>query len=390
MAYTLIINPGSSSRKYALAENDSIIYTAQASYTESAHVVITSESAGDTKQVSTEVLEESLPRVLEDILSRGLVGDLEHIERTLFRVVAPGEAFASHRVIDSEYIAELESHTALAPLHIPPLLTEIEAVQDFFPSARLYAISDSAFHGSIPAHRRLLSVDAHDAQQHEIKRYGYHGISASSIVRTLAESDALSDRTAIIHFGGGISVHALEEGVSVDTSMGFDPSSGITMSSRGGDISAGAVLALASRRESSVHDIQHYLYTQCGFQGIVGESDMRRVLEQYEAGDTQAQLLITKLREEIQAYLAAYALKMQGLDELVLTGTALYRNPVLREVLFGDLEWWNLKLDASRNHALSSQAGIISTDDSDILVRVMPANEASEMLSLYRDKFSRE
>jgi acetate kinase len=386
MAYTFIINPGSTSRKYALAEDGDIIYTAHAARDDVGVMSINTTYKNESSTIDSDDVDQSMGHVLEDILSRGLVPDLVHIETILMRVVAPESEFARHRVIDDIYISALQAYSARAPLHIPPLLSEIEAVRDFFPDSVHYAISDSAFHATIGEHLELLSVNAADAQQYDIHRFGYHGISASSVVRQLEAQDVALDNTVVVHFGGGISVHAIHGGESMNTSMGYDPASGITMSSRGGDITAGAMLALASAKGMDIAEAQEYLYTQCGFQGVVGESDMRRVLEQYKAGDDQAMLLVAKLRYEIQSWVASHAFMMGGISQLVLTGTALYRNPVLRALVLEGLDAQGMQLDESANQSLESQAGVISTSDSAVTIRVAAADEAAEMLAIYQEE----
>lgn len=386
MAYTFIINPGSISRKYALAEDGDIIYTAHAALNDSGALSINVAQGDDSAALEGDDLDQSMGRVLADILSRGLVPDLAHIETILTRVVAPESEFARHKVIQDIHLAALEAYRDRAPLHIPPVLQEIEAARDFFPESRLYAISDSAFHSTIGEHLELLSVKAEDAQQYDIHRFGYHGISASSVVRQLQAQDIACDNTVVVHFGGGISVHAIHGAESINTSMGYDPASGITMSSRGGDITAGAMLALASAKGMDIAQAQEYLYTQCGFQGVVGESDMRRVLELYEAGDDQAMLLVAKLRYEIQSWIASHSFMMGGITQLVLTGTALYRNPVLRALVLEGLEAQGMQLDESANQSLASQAGVISSDDSAVTIRVVAADEVAEMLAIYQEQ----
>ncbi|MFW0870846.1 MAG: hypothetical protein ACKKL4_00055 [Patescibacteria group bacterium] len=385
MAYTLIINPGSSSRKYALADDEALVYSAHAALDEAGKLVLEINTAGKQEKIEIHSLEDALGRVLESVLSRSLVPDLAHIQYVVFRIVAPGSAYTTHQYIDDSYIAQLASHTTRAPLHIPPLYEEIIAVQDFFPDALLYAISDSAFHTTITEHLARLSVDAQDAQKYNIRRFGYHGISASSVVRQLQANNHTTDSTVVVHFGGGISIHAIDGGVSVNTSMGYDPSGGMMMSSRGGDVSAGAMLALAQEKKMSLSDAQAYLYTQCGFEGIVGERDMRRVLEKYEAGDADALLVIEKLRFEIQSQIAAYTFQMGGISQLVLTGTAFYRNPILRDLMLRGLESQGFLIDDARNNALEAQPGTISAHHSQVAILVLPADETNEMLALFRE-----
>jgi acetate kinase len=135
-----------------------------------------------------------------------------------------------------------------------------------------------------------------------------------------------------------------------------------------------------------INEAQNYLYTQCGFEGILGESDMREVLKQYEANDHQAMLVVAKLRHEIQSQIASHAYQMGGIERLVLTGTALWRNPFLRTLILEGLNAQGFVLEEEYNESLASQAGVISAAESAVAIQVLPAQEAQEMLAIYQEE----
>jgi acetate kinase len=273
------------------------------------------------------------------------------------RVVAPGAFFQLHRGIDIEYMHHLERARELAPLHVEPIIKEIQYFKNHFPKVPQVAISDSAFHATIPAHARQYAIPAEDAKKLGIEKYGYHGISLSYVVDTLKKKKSLPGRLIVCHLGGGSSITAIKDGKSIDTTMGMTPLAGLPMATRVGDIDPGALVYLATAKKLTNEKLEEYLTTDSGFLGIAGTADMRELLAR-EKTDPGAALAIQMFVYQIQKYIGAYTAALGGLDTLVFTGTIGERSEPIRS-----------KVLASQN--------LRGTD-----VVIMPTNEMVEMARL--------
>ena len=260
------------------------------------------------------------------------------------------------------------------------MIQQLASVRELLPDTTVYAISDSAFHTSIAEHIKTISLPKEDAKKFDIQRFGYHGLSFSSIARRLKSVfGEVPKRTIVCHIGGGVSIAALRDGKSVATSMGYSPVSGIMMGSRGGDMTAGVVAALTVFKKLRGRALYEYLYKESGFKGIAGVSDLRLVLERAALKDEDAQLAVQKFIYEIRSWIGAHIALLGGLDAVVLTATASERNPTVRKMILSDLECFGLQLDNTANEMLIGNEGFIHHTTSIAQIAVMKTNEMNEM-----------
>jgi len=323
----LVVNIGSQSKKYSSFENDMGIWS----------VVI--------EQRDGQLDEEKLRNPFDMIA---------------FRVVAPGNFFREHKIIDEEFLAQLESARVKAPLHIDRLLSEIKFFRTKFSNVKMVAISDSAFHFTLPDYARLYALPIDDAKKFDIEHFGYHGISVSSIVEILKSRGLLQEKIIVCHLGGGSSITALKNGESVDTSMGFTPLSGLSMATRVGEIDPGALVYLSEAKNLHGEKFEEYLANQCGFLGFAGTPSMKQLLAQ-EATDEKSALVIKMFVYQVQKYIGAYAVALGGLDLLVFSGgIGEVSEPIRSKILAG--------LGALGQNVL-----------------VVPTNEAAEMVRLVKN-----
>jgi len=282
----LTVNVGSESKKFALFD--------------------------DEKEIWSVHIEEREGELGEDKMS-------EQFDIIAFRIVAPGNYFRQHRIIDSGFLTQFELARQKAPLHIDRTLAEIKFFQAKFPNIKMVGISDSAFHSTLPDYARLYALSASDSKALEIEHFGYHGIAVSSVVEKLKEQNNLPANIIVCHLGGGSSITALKNGVSIDTSMGFTPLSGLTMATRVGEIDPGALVYLSEAKNLHGEKFEEYLGNQCGFLGFAGTPSMKQLLAQ-ESNDPQSALAIKMFVYQIQKYIGAYAVALSGLDLLVFSG----------------------------------------------------------------------
>jgi len=388
MAATLIINPGSTSRKYALYVQGvcTVVLFYEATGTGFSMSVIRNGAKVASKHMNATEFSQSLGHAVSYIQSQPEIIQKARITHVGVRVVAPGTYFTTHRRIDAAYIEKLKEVEGVAPLHIPGLLAEIAGCQAALPQAVVYGVSDSAFHTTMPEYVSAISIPRADARIFDIKRFGYHGLSFASVARRLeSQFGEVPARTIVCHIGGGVSVAALKHGQSVATSMGYSPVSGLIMGSRGGDITAGVVAALTVRKKLQGKKLYEYLYTESGFKGVAGVSDFRLVLERKASGDTDAKLAIDMFVHQIHSLIGAYATQLGGIDAIVLTATASERNPLVRALVLSKLALFGVEVDTEKNEALVGNEGFIHAKDSRVRIAVLKTDEMGEIERVVRE-----
>ncbi len=375
---TLVVNPGSSSKKYALFDGERRLLSARFEQAESGfeRCVELDGLRQVCEPIDAPEFRDSLGHVVSLIQSK----NLPHVERVGLRVVAPGKLFTNHVVITDEYIAALTERAVRAPAHAYGALLEIEGVRTHLPDATLYAVSDSAFHTSMPPYARQFSIPREDAHRLDLERFGYHGLSVASVTRKLSRlRGSVPENVIVCHVGSGVSVTALKNGLSVDTTMGYAPGGGLIMSGRAGDLETGALLAIIESDQLSSVEASEYVQRAGGLKALAGVSDMRVILKRYAEHDANAALALDAFLYRLTLAVGGYAAALGGLDALVLTATAFERNADLRNRLVRKLSVLVPELDYDANEQAVSRDALISAPNSTPAVYVLTTDEMGEI-----------
>jgi len=315
---------------------------------------------------------------LTDLLGRR-EGLRDSIRGVGHRVVHGGEVFTGSALIDAGVLERIEALSPLAPLHQPFNLLGIRAMQALFPALPQVAVFDTAFHQTMPERAYLYAVPHALYREHGVRRYGFHGISHRYVAGEAARILELSPaRSALItaHLGNGCSATAIENGRSVDTSMGLSPLEGLVMGTRSGDVDPGLHEFLAERLDLDVAGVTALLNRESGLLGLSELSnDMRRLTEAAERGHARAALAVELFCYRLAKHLAALVVPLGRLDALVFTGGIGENATGVRERVVALLGHLGLRLDEERNaeHGLRSR-GVITTDDPPVAV-VVPTDE---------------
>jgi acetate kinase len=372
MAKILSVNPGSSSRKFAIHEGEKNLFFAHLE-TEGGKYLLNLDIGG--KKEISEITETDYQNDVEYILNlakvRGAIAGKAEIRGVGVRIVAPGEYFCSHNPIDLEFKNKLKEAEEEAPLHIRPILKELDELEAALPEIKKIAVSDSAFHAGLPAYARAYTIPKEDARKYNIYRFGYHGISVQSVLKKIPTlMGSLPERVIVCHLGSGSSLTAVKNGRSVDTSMGFTPLEGLPMGTRVGDIDAGAVIYLGQKLSLGYEALEEYLNKKSGFLGVSAKtSDVRELLELEKIGDADAALAIKIFIYKIQKYIGAYAAAMGGVDLVVFTATIGERSVIVRERIAEGLGFLGIALDSLKNTApdgdafVGNKLAVIRTDE---------------------------
>lgn len=367
----LIINLGSASKKYALfSENIELYYT-------------NLEQSG-IAQVSETSWDSSLEYILDNLVKNNLIKNKTEITAVAIRIVVPGSYFLKTQIIDEQYKQRLIKAKQKSSLHIDLILKELDSCQQLLHGVSVIGVSDSAFHANMPESARVYAIDQKIAEQLDIYRFGYHGISCESIVNKLKESfNNLPENIIICHLGSGSSVTAIKNGKSIETSMGFSPLEGIPMLTRVGNIDASAVLYLQSALNLSddtgvTPNLLNYFYKNSGLFALTGEHDMRNILKLEESGDLNAQLALELYINSIKKYIGSYIAILSNLNMLIFTGAIGERSSIIRSKICAGLEIFGISLDINKNNKLVDD-GFIESENSHVKIAVLKTQEMAQI-----------
>jgi len=287
------------------------------------------------------------------------------------RVAHGGPNYAAPAVVDDALLADLDRFVLLAPLHQPNNLRPIRAIQQSFPGMLQVVCFDTAFHRGHPAVADRYALPQ-SYYEEGVRRYGFHGLSYEYIARTLPSvaPEIARGKVVVAHLGSGASMCAIEDGRSVDSTMGFSALDGLPMGTRCGQIDPGVLLYLMVEKGYDAGQIEHLLYHDCGMKGLSGISnDVRDLLA---SCDPRARLALDYFVYRIGRELGSLAGAMGGIDGLVLTAGICENSAEMRARVCERANWLGIRLDETAN-----QAGgpCLSTADSPVSAWVIPTNE---------------
>ena len=195
-----------------------------------------------------------------------LFGELDShkIDAIVHRVVHGGDEFRAPTPINKNVINAIERWSAAAPMHNPYALMAIKDAQARFPEVPNVAVFDTAFHTRMPRRASTYAIDQKVAKKHNIKRFGFHGIShqyAADVAAGFLNRPLDSLRLVTLHLGNGASACAVEYGRSAETSMGSTPMEGLVMGTRAGDVDAGVLIGLLQSGEFNPETLNTVSYT---------------------------------------------------------------------------------------------------------------------------------
>ncbi|MBI5152891.1 MAG: acetate/propionate family kinase [Parcubacteria group bacterium] len=378
---SLVINMGSASKKYALYEGEEELATYHFEKEDGSFIVTEAFNNAKEKLLLTEnEYTQSTAFLLKRLKTKD--GTLV-VEQIGIRVVAPGTYFHATQPVTQEYITKLEEALLKAPLHIAPTLEEIKLLPSLFPGKQIIAVSDSAFHTTMTESAQFYALPIEIIRKYDIYRFGYHGISMQSIMRTLKESiNPLPQNIIICHLGSGSSIAAIKDGKSYDTSMGFTPLEGLPMGTRVGNIDPGVITHLAKQLNLSPDDLDTYLNTQCGLHGLSGKTaDVRELLTLEQQGDEDAERTLNYFNYHVKKYIGAYTAALNGIDLIVFTAGIGERSSIMRARILNDLDGIGIKINKEKNETTSSEnISFIEDETSRVKIAVIKTNEMKEIM----------
>ena len=387
----LVINCGSSSLKFQLINSESegvlakglcerIGIDGKLTYQPEGGEKTTSDKAMPTH---TEAIQFVIDALTDE--KTGVVKSLDEINAVGHRVVHGGEKFASSVVIDDEVLKAIEECNDLAPLHNPANLIGINACRELMPGVPMVAVFDTAFHQTMPSKAYMYGLPYEYYEKYKVRRYGFHGTSHSFVSKRVAElvGKAYDEtKTIVCHLGNGASICAVENGKSVDTSMGLTPLEGLVMGTRSGDIDPAIMEFLAKKENLDIAGLMNVLNKKSGVYGLSNNlsSDFRDLSEAAADGNEIAELALDVFAYRVAKYVGSYTAAMNGVDNIVFTAGIGENSAIVRTMVCKYLGYLGIEIDEELN-GKRGQEIIISTPESKVKVLVVPTNEALAIAS---------
>jgi len=390
----IVINCGSSSIKYQLFDMPSSKVIAKGLVDKiglKGSVIKHTRGKDDTVILDGEILDhqQGIEYLLGILISDkyGSIKEITEIQAVGHRVVHGAEEFSGSVVIDDKVINALEKSSELAPLHNPPNLKGIYAMQQLLPDIGQVGVFDTAFHQSMPEHSYLYAIPYVLYEKYKIRRYGFHGTShkyVSARACEILDVDISTKKIITCHLGNGSSLAAINNGKSYDTSMGMTPTEGLIMGTRTGDLDPGALLYIAGKEDTSINYTNTLINKFSGLLGISGVSSDMRDLENAAAdGNHRAQLALDMFAYRVKKYIGSYAAALEGVDIIVFTGGIGENDTETRKKVLGGLGFMGVETDPEKANVRGEEA-IISSDRSRVKVLVVPTDEE---LMIARDTY---
>lgn len=302
------------------------------------------------------------------------------------RIVHGGPELHDTVRIDAAVLRQLDAATSYDPIHNPPALAAIAAVEHVVPDVPAIACFDTAFHSQLPDSAAIYPVPWEWTSRWGIRRYGFHGLSHAYAARRAAEllgRPAAKLRVVTCHLGAGASLCAVADGRSMDTTMGFTPLEGLMMATRSGTVDPGLLLWLLRTGRLKVDELEEGLEHRAGFAGVadVPGGAFEEVQRRADGGDERARLALAIYGHRLRGGIAAMVASLEGIDVLVFTGGVGERAWRLREETGRGLGFLGVHIDDARNRTVGEDDdAVVSAAVAEVETVVVHSREDLEMV----------
>jgi acetate kinase len=386
----LVLNSGSSSQKCCLYEASqplsiappSRLWDGKVDWTDDSRATITVRS-GATKTLDETIQlpsrSEGVDRLLRTLWESDhrVLSHRDEVECVGHRVVHGGLHHLEPEAVTPAVRESIAGVSAFAPLHNRAELEGMDVVASLFGDTPQVAVFDTGFHRHMPLAAKVYA-GPYEWYEQGIHRFGFHGINheyCRDRVSEMLGRDPNSLRIVNCHIGNGCSLAAIQNGKSVDTTMGFTPLEGLAMGTRSGSVDPGILTYLMRSQKLSGETMDALLNRQSGLLGLSGVSgDVREIRQAIDAGNARAQIAwdvyVHRLISSIGSMIAA----MGGIDALSFTAGVGENSAELRSEVCEQLGFLGLVLDQQKNTGSRPDA-ILSAPQSSIVVLVVGAQE---------------
>jgi acetate kinase len=309
----------------------------------------------------------------------GVIKNVNEIMAVGHRVVQGGEKFQQSVLIDEDVIKAVETYCELAPLHNPANLKGIQSVEVLIPGVPQVAVFDTSFHQTMPDYAYMYAIPYEYYEKYKIRKYGYHGTSHKFVAAKAAKllGKEFKDLKIITcHLGNGSSMAAIQNGISIDTSMGFTPVDGLIMGTRTGEIDPGVLIYLADKEHLNITGVNNLINKKSGMAGISQlSSDMRDLEMAATEGNPKAILALKMFSYRVKKFIGSYIAAMNGLDVLIFTGGIGENDFNMRKMICTDMEYLGIVFNQEVNNGSKGKDLVISKPESEVVVMSVATDE---------------
>jgi acetate kinase len=383
----LVLNCGSSSIKYQLfdmsdgCKNKAKGLLERIGLNES--ILTHTPTGGEQYKVITDIPDHTLGiNMVMEVLcdpKYGVIRDVNEIKAVGHRVVNGGERYKESILIDNDVKKNIEACIELAPLHNPANLKGILSVEKLIPGIPQVAVFDTSFHQTMPDYAYMYAIPYEYYEKYRIRKYGYHGTSHKFVAYKAAKilgKDIKELKIITCHLGNGASITAVQNGISVDTSMGFTPVDGLIMGTRTGEVDPGVLVYIADKEHLNVTSVNNMINKKSGVFGISQiSSDMRDLETAAEAGNKKAMLALKMYAYKAKKFIGSYCATMNGTDLLVFTGGIGENDFNMRRMICSEMESLGIIFDDEANNGSRGDNLIISKPESKVTVMSITTDE---------------
>lgn len=318
---SLIINPGSTSTKIGVFEDETLLFeeTLRHSTEEISQYASIVEQKDFRKNIIVSFLKEKNMDIhsLDVIVGRG--GMLKSI---------PGGTYAvSDALLQDLKIGKQGQHASnlggilakelAESIGVPSYIVDPVVVDELIPIAR---------YSGVPELPRV-SV--------------FHALNQKAVAKRYAKESgkAYQDlRLIVVHMGGGVSVGAHEYGKVIDVFNALD-GDGAFSPERAGGVPSGALIKLCFSGQYSQDEVYKKICGKGGFNAYLGTNDMRDVEKMVDEGDAHAKELRDAFVFQVAKDIGSMACVLNGkVDAIIVTGGIAYDKGVV-EGLKERAEW---------------------------------------------------
>jgi acetate kinase len=309
----------------------------------------------------------------------GVIKNVNEIKAVGHRVVNGGESYKESVLVDNEVKRQIEICSDLAPLHNPANLKGILSVEKLIPGVPQVAVFDTSFHQTMPDYAYMYALPYEYYEKYKIRKYGYHGTSHKFVASKAAGilgKDLKDLKTITCHLGNGASITAIQQGRSIDTSMGFTPVDGLIMGTRTGEIDPGVLIYIADKEHLNVTGVNNLINKKSGVAGISQlSSDMRDLEAAATEGNEKALLALNMYAYKVKKFIGSYIAVLNGLDLLVFTGGVGENDFKMRAMICSDMESLGIVFDHDANNGVRGKDKVISKPESKATVMCINTDE---------------
>ena len=309
---SLIINPGSTSTKIGVFEDETLLFeeTLRHSTEEIGRYGSIVEQKDFRKQIISNLLREKSfdLSTLNVVVGRG--GMLKPI---------PGGTYAVTDELLEDLIKGVQGEHAsnlggiLAreiadPLGIPSYIVDPVVVDELMPIARYSGVPE------LPRNSVFHALN----QKGVAKRYARETGRAYESLRLI-----------VVHMGGGVSVGAHEYGKVVDVFNALD-GDGAFSPERAGGVPSGALVKMCFSGKYTEKEIYSKIVGKGGFNAYLGTNDMREVTKRANEGDEKAAEAKQAFLFQVAKDIGSMACVLKGkVDQIIVTGGIAYGQDVI-------------------------------------------------------------